>query len=131
LLRRVKKQKTDEAMDIASVEQWCQDLLGEVARSPVAPEDEIHEARAEIIEMINAKLWSSEPGECLNDEVTKSVKTVVGTEQEENNMFSCSVPATRVCSKLVAKCARRHWRARALYFLPPFVRAVSRQLFAV
>jgi hypothetical protein len=53
LLRRVKKQKVDEPMDIASVEQWCQDLLGEVARSPVAPEDEIHEARADIIEMIN------------------------------------------------------------------------------
>jgi hypothetical protein len=65
LLRRVKKQKTDEPMDVSAVECWCRDLLAEVARAPKAPDDEIHEARAEIIEMINAKLWSSESGECL------------------------------------------------------------------
>lgn len=65
LLRRVKRQKVDEPMDIASVELWCRDLLGELARSPGVDEDEIHESRAEIIEMINAKLWSSEAGECL------------------------------------------------------------------
>jgi hypothetical protein len=66
LLRRVKKQKTgDEDMDIAAVEAWCKDLLAEWSRSPQAPEDEVHEARAEIMEMIAAKLWSSEFGECL------------------------------------------------------------------
>jgi hypothetical protein len=46
LLRRVKKQKTEEAMDIASLECWCRDLLAEVARSPSIPEDEINESRA-------------------------------------------------------------------------------------
>jgi hypothetical protein len=65
LLRRVKRPKTDEPMDISAVECWCRDLLAEVARAPKAPDDEIHEARAEIIEMINAKLWSSDTGERL------------------------------------------------------------------
>jgi hypothetical protein len=65
LIRRVKKPRTDEPMSVAEVEMWCQDLLGELARSPPVPEDEVHEARAEIIEMISAKLWSSEPGGCL------------------------------------------------------------------
>jgi hypothetical protein len=66
LLRRVKKQKTeDEDMSIEVVEVWCQDLLKEWSRSPQVPEDEIDESRAEIMEMITAKLWSSEFGECL------------------------------------------------------------------
>jgi hypothetical protein len=60
LLRRVKKPKTGEHMDVSEVECWCKDLLAEVARTPSVPDDEIHEARAEIIEMINAKLWSTE-----------------------------------------------------------------------
>jgi hypothetical protein len=54
--------------------------------------------RVKIIEMINAKLWSSD-----DDEGTKSAKKTVGAEQE--TYFSCSVPKKRPCSKMVAKCA--------------------------
>jgi hypothetical protein len=61
----VKRQKTDEAMDVAAVECWCRDLLEELSRSPPVPEEEIHEARAEIIDMITAKLWSSDSRECF------------------------------------------------------------------
>jgi hypothetical protein len=83
LLRRVKKQKTDEEeMDISAVEAWCQDLLAAWHSSPPVPEDEICEARAEIMEMVNAKLWSSETGECL--------KTVEGQDFiHSSGIYSC------------------------------------------
>jgi hypothetical protein len=86
LLRRVKKPKTDEPMDVSAVECWCKDLLSEVARAPLVPDDEIHEARAEIIEMINAKLWSSESGECL--------KTLKGQDRfHSSGIYSCGFGA--------------------------------------
>jgi hypothetical protein len=70
LLHRIKKQKTEEAMNISSLECWNRDWLAEVARSPSIPKGEIKEARAEIIWMINAELWSSEPGERLKQDRT-------------------------------------------------------------
>jgi hypothetical protein len=73
-------------MDVATVECWCKDLLAEVARSPIVPDDEINEARAEIIEMITAKLWSSETGECL--------KTLEGQDLiHSSGIYSCGFDA--------------------------------------
>jgi hypothetical protein len=103
LLRRVKRQKTeDEDMSIEVVEAWCQDLLAEWSRSPQGPDDEIDESRAEIMEMITAKLWSSEFGECL--------KTWEGQDQyPHSGSYSCrfvsavrSIVDGRFCGDLPA-----------------------------
>jgi hypothetical protein len=70
----VKKQKTEGGMDISAVECWRRGLLEGLARSPMPPEDEINEARSEIMVTINTSLWNGESRECLKTWRTQSAE---------------------------------------------------------